>query len=287
MDIPGEIIIDPKTFLKEQFTLPPLPEIVLNIQKTINSSDATVNNISALIKRDPSLTAQVLKVVNSAYYGFRNEVSDIKFAVAYLGIHEIYNMVLSFSVVDTLGVNNSSELEDFWTHSIFTALCAKVLTKKFEPLLEPGQVWIGALLHDIGKLVYFKFFPAHFHAILNHAKKRGQLYEEIEKKLPIPSSAYIGTLLCQRWGLPSIVAEACEAHIPGTITAENPSINDYKKIIFGANLMAVFAAEELSSETKKKVFQTLSSLFTIEEDPLMEFMGKMYDLKKEVEKYKW
>lgn len=287
MDIPGEIIIDPKTFLREQFTLPPLPEIVINIQKTINSSDANVSNISTLIKSDPSLTAQVLKVVNSAYYGLRNEVSDIKYAVAYLGIHEIYNMVLSFSVIDTLDVKSSGELEDFWTHSIFTALCAKTLTKKFEPLLDPGQVWIGALLHDIGKLVYFKFFPAHFHAILNHAKKHGQLYEEIEKKLPIPSSAYLGTLLCHRWGLPSIVAEACEAHIPGEITDKNPSINDYKKIIFGANLMAVFAVGELSGETKKKVFQTLSALFVIEEDPLMELMGKMYDLKKEIKKYKW
>ncbi len=287
MQIPEEIKIDPATFLKGHITLPPLPEIVINIQKIINSSDASVGNISALITHDPSLTARVLKVVNSAYYGLRNEISDIKFAVAYLGIYEIYNMVLSISTVETLEIKNASELEAFWSHSIYTALCAKCLTKKFEPLLDPGQIWIGALLHDIGKLIYFKFFPDHYNYIVQTAKKNGELYEDVEQQLSIPSSAYLGTLLCKRWSLPAVVADACESNIPSKVSDDNTTTNDYKKIIYGANLMAVFATNELSSETKKRIFNSLSSLFKIEEDQLLELMGQIYDLKQEVLKYKW
>ena len=196
-------------------------------------------------------------------------------------------MVLSISTIEALGIKEASELEAFWSHSIYTALCAKFLTKKFEPLLEPGQIWIGALLHDIGKLIYFKFYPDHYNYIVKTAKMNGELYEDIEQQLSIPSSAYLGALLCKRWGLPTVVADACESNIPNRVAGEDATISDYKKIIYGANLMAVFATNELSSETKKGIFNSLSSLFKIDEDSLLELMGKIYDLKQDGVKYKW
>ncbi len=284
----AQINIDPDTFLKQHHTLPPLPEIVMNIQQVIVSEDANVANISSLIIRDPSLTAQVLKTVNSAYYGFKQEVTDIKFAVAYLGIHEIYNMVLSFSVVGTLELNDNKMLDSFWNHSIFSALCAKFLAKKFEPLITPEKIWIGALLHDIGKLVYFKFFPEHFQFVTEYSKKNGQLYSEIEKKLPIPPSYSFGAILCKRWNLPSIISDACEAHTyKENGNPNDKTVDDFKKIIYGANLMAVLAGGELSDETKKRIFKQFAEIFNISEGELLELMGNIYDLKLEVTKFKW
>ena len=284
----AKIEIDPDTFLKQQHTLPPLPEIVTSIQQIIVSENANVNNISDLITRDPSLTAQVLKTVNSAYYGFKNEITDIKFAVAYLGIYEIYNMVLSYAVVGTLKVQETRMLDSFWTHSIFSALCAKFLAKKFEPLIAPEKIWIGALLHDIGKLVYYKFFPGHYQFIIEHAAKNGQLYRDTEKNLPIPPSHTLGTLLCKRWNLPTMISDACEAHTfdinDGSV---DKTVSDFKKIIYGANLMAVLASGDLSDETKKRIFKRFTDVFNISEGELLELMGNIYDLKLEVTKFKW
>ncbi len=284
----SKIVIDPETFLKHHNTLPPLPEIVMNIQQIIVSENANINNISSLIARDPALTAQVLKTVNSAFYGFKNEVTDIKFAVAYLGIHEIYNMVLSYSVVQTLNVRDSKMLDIFWSHSIFSALCGRFLAKKFEPLIAPEKIWIGALLHDIGKLVYYKFFPDHYQFLTEQAKINGELYSDIEKKYPIPPSHSLGAILCKRWNLPAMIGDACEAHtFDSGDGMSDKTINDYKKIIYGADLMAVLAGGELSDETKKKIFKKFTNVFCTSEGELLELMANIYDLKLEVTKFKW
>ncbi len=281
-----KITIDSETFLKHQHTLPPLPEIIINIQQTIVSDNATVTNISDLILRDPSLTAQVLKIVNSAYYGFQHDIVDIKFAVAYLGIHEIYNMVLSFTVVETLEINDAKTLEGFWEHSLFTAMCTRLLAKKFEPLLSPEQLWIGALLHDIGKLVFFRFFPDHYRYITGQATKNGQRYSEIEKSLPIPKSCTLGILLCKRWQLPMIIAHACDAYTFNSIEVEkNKTISDYKRIIYGSNLMALLAEGNLSEESKKGMFKRFSVIFNISEGELLELMGSIYDLKRDITQF--
>lgn len=285
MDLP-RIEIDPDSFLKHEYALPPLPEVVISIQRVINSESANVNNISSMIVRDPALTAQVLKVVNSAYYGFKNEITDIRFAVAYLGIHEIYNMVLSLAVVETLDVQDTKILESFWDHSVYAALCARFLAKKFEPLLAPEQIWIGGLLHDIGKLVLYKFFPDHFRIIRDQIKKTGLRYSLIEKKLSIPPAHYLGSLLCRHWNLPGIVSDACDAHSFMKESNKTSATRDFKRIIHGANLMAILAGDELSEGSKKSIFKEFSDIFQISESELLELMGNIYDLKLEISDFK-
>ncbi len=273
------IVIDPDTFLREHCALPPLPEVVVKIQALINTTDANIENISSLILTDPALTAQIIKIVNSAYYGFRNEIIDIKFAVAYIGFNEIYNIVLSLSVVETLNISELKELDSFWAHSVYCARCAKFLAKKFEPLLNPENIWLGAILHDIGKLVYFKFFPKHYKSIVEFSETSGKLYSEIEKEFEIPSSSYLGQLLCKRWNLPAIISDACEFHTLSDIN--NVQHNDFKKIICCANLVAVLTTAPLAENIKQEIFETLINTFNCSKEDWLTLMGEIYDLKQD------
>lgn len=271
------IVINPDSFLNQHCALPPLPQVVMDIQTLITTADANVENISGLIVTDPGLTAQILKIVNSAYYGFRREISDIKFAVAYLGFNEIYNIVLSLSVVETLNVHEVSELDSFWEHSLYCARCAKFLAKKFEPLLSPENLWLGAILHDIGKLIYFKFFPGHYKNIVEISEMSGRLYSDVEKDFDIPSSSYLGQLLCGRWNLPYIIKDACESHSLGDI--DDAMENDFKKIICCANLVSVLATASLSESVKQELLDTLMNLLNCSKEDWLTLMGEVYDLR--------
>lgn len=288
MDKLEKFEIDPATFLREHFTLSPLPDAVLKIQEIVNNEYVGVEAICELLLNEPVLSAHILKLVNSAYYGFRREVDDIKFAVAYLGIREIYNIVLSSSVVENLGVTEIKVLEKFWTHSIFTALCAKHLCRKFEPLLSPDRIWLGAILHDIGKLVYYRFFPDHYLAIVEFSKKKGCLSRDAEKYFSFPRSSVMGSVLCERWRLPSIVKDACECHsLEDLDTLDGGSRTDFKKIICSANLMSVLAADELNNDLKHEIFDKLAKKFNYSEKDFLKLMGEIYDLKIEVDNYRW
>lgn len=276
MTILDPIVINPDTFLKQQCSLPSLPDVVTGIQSLIGSGEATVENISGMIITDPGLTAEILKIVNSAYYGFRREISDIKFAVAYIGFNEIYNIVLSLSVVEALDVKDTKELDYFWTHSLYCARCAGLLAKKFQPLLNPSDLWLGAILHDIGKLVYFKFFPDHYRRIVKISESSGRLYSEVEKDHDIPSSSYLGQLLCDRWHLPEMIRDACGYHSLGDV--ESVMGDDYKKIICGANLVSVLVMATLIESEKQKLLKALMQLLGCSKEGFLTLMGEVYDL---------
>ncbi len=281
------IVIDPKTFLREHFSLPALPEVVTKIQQLIQSGDADMGDVADLVKSEPAVVAQVLKVANSAYYGLPREVPDVKFALAFLGFNEIYRMVLSLSVVNTLSIKEKGELDKFWFHSFYTALCTKHLAKKHEPLLSFEELWSAAILHDIGKLVYLKFFPDHYKAVQDFCKQDGSLFSEAERHFSLPPSSFLGTLLCDHWRLPNHIRSACEFHT----LRDLPNINRgsqsarFQRMICLGNVIAVLSANELKDATKREIASAVMAALGCAEPEFLGMMGDVYELKLDVEKF--
>ena len=125
------IEIDPNTFLREHCSLPALPEAVILVQRIIQDEGTGSAMVAQVISGDPSLAAQVLAVVNSAYYSLPKTTSNLKYAVAYLGLSVIQRIVVSVGVVNTIGIKEKKELKNYWHHSFSTALTTKYLAKKF------------------------------------------------------------------------------------------------------------------------------------------------------------
>ena len=290
MDKLDPIEIDPKTFLRQHFSLPALPKVVTEVQEVMQSDNVSVSRVVDIIQKDPALVAQILKIVNSAYYSFTQEISNIKFAVAYLGLHQVFHILLSFSVIDTLVIKEKSEMKQFWFHSFYTALCSKLLEKRLEPLLSFDELWSAAILHDIGKLVYLKFFPIHYKALKEYCNKNGSLFSEAEKHFSLPASAYLGTLLCDRWHLPVRLRDACECHGLSELIhlSGNRSSDIFKRIICLANLFACLSTNELNHDLKGKIIKTIMAAMNLSEEQFLTFMGEIYALKLEVENLnKW
>lgn len=279
---------DLAVMLDENLELPPLPQSLMKLQEVIHEPNVSIEKVCQILLKEPALTAKVLRSVNSAYYGFRREVDDIKFATAYLGIHEIYNMALAYSVVKTLALTDAVELDRFWNHSVLTAICAKHLARRFEPLLSPEQIWLGGLLHDIGKLAYLKAFPDQYRQIQDHRQTNGCLFSQSEKHFSFPSSAAMGVFLCERWRLPTIVKDACDGHqLEDLQKPGEGSRGDFRRIICAANLMAVLVGDDLHNDVKQSIYDALKVRFDLDERDFLKLMGEVYDLKLDLAKYEW
>lgn len=286
MTAPRPFTIDTEHFLHDHCTLPALPQAVSQIQAIIFTENVSISRVSKLIASDPSLVAQVLKVVNSAYYSLPREITNVNLAVGFLGIHETYRIALSISVMNTISSSDKTAFNAIWTHSVYTALTAQYLAKKYEPLISQGDLWAAAILHDIGKLVYLKFFPEHYKVIHEHKLSQGCLFHEAEEELGYAASSRMGMILADHWRLPQKVQQVCQRHtlkdLP-QLQTDSPE-NAFLRVIAVANLMAILASNGLSQDKKEAIKETICQTLNINETEFLVHMGAVYDLKDEVKK---
>jgi HD-like signal output (HDOD) protein len=244
-----------------------------------------MNQIADVISGDPAILAQVLKVVNSAYYGLPAEITKVRMAVAFLGLNEVYRIVLSLAVVNNMAIKEKKALDAFWFHSFFTATCAKHLAKRYEPLLSYEELWPAAMLHDIGRLVYLKFYPDHYTALADHCRNQGCTFSEAEAHFSYPQSAYFGSLLCGHWRLPRQIKKACEVHTLQDLLAhrENGPLKPLQRIICLANLVALLSTDHLNTDTKERIADAVKTDLGQDDEGFLALMGDIYELKADVE----
>ena len=275
------IDINPDTFLYEHCTLPSLPDVLMQLQEAMYSDDVSVDLVAELISRDTGLTAQTLKIVNSAYYSLPIQISEVKLAVAYLGINEVYRIVLSISVINTLTTENAEAFHEIWFHSLYAALCVKLIATKFDPLVNANELWAAGILHDIGKFIYLKFFPDHFQKVRAYAHAQGIQFSTAEEHFDNPTSAYMGTLLCDRWRLPSIVHKVCAIHNLKQLSESNIDKPDrtFIALVSVGNMLAVLANENLTKKTREQLSKKIIEHLKLSEDEFLLLMSEITELK--------
>lgn len=184
-----------------------LPHVMGRILEVAASEQASASDLSDEIARDASLTAKILKIVNSAFYGFYREIALLNDAVVVLGFAEIQRISLAISVVGMLGGEKRIR---FWNHCFHTAAIAELLERD---LGRGGQgAFTAGLLHDIGRAVLDQHFPQLFAAVLAKELEQGCTSAEAEEALLDTTHAEIGFWLAERWHLPPTVAEALRFH---------------------------------------------------------------------------
>jgi len=276
------IEINPKTFLREHCSLPALPEAVVSLQGMIQDEGSDSAMVAEIISGDPALITQVLAVVNSAYYSLPKTSSNVKFAVAYLGLSVIQRIVISVGVVNGMGIKEKKELKDYWYHSFYTALITKYIAKKFYRYLDPEGLWTASILHDIGKLVYIKFFPEHYRELKRFSKQNGCLFSEAEKHYNLPLSSYFGYLLCHHWRLPIEVETACEYHNLFHISKEG---SDFQLVIALGNLLATLSEGGINESCKNRIKEVTENILELSPENFISLMADVYELRSEAEQF--
>ena len=144
--------------------LPTLPRTVLKITELVNNPKSSAKDLARIITDDQVLTARLLKLVNSSFYGFPQRISTVTNAIVLLGFDAIRSLLLTTSVFDLFAGRNKKSKQDqekFWDHSLGCAVGAKVIGNylRYDKIEE---LFVSGLLHDIGKIVEMLFLPDEF-----------------------------------------------------------------------------------------------------------------------------
>jgi len=191
-----------------------LPEVALRVNEALNSSNPSNKELEEIIINDPALTAKILKIVNSSYFGFPATIDTVSRAITIIGLKELSILVLTTSVTTTFkGV--PAELIDmdiFWFHSITSAVLAKLLAKRLNHS-DHERLYIGGLLHSIGRLIYITQCPEISREILNQkAQGEGAIIAAEVENLGF-NYAELGAELLKIWQLPENIWQMINHHL--------------------------------------------------------------------------
>jgi len=210
-------MIDNMSALSEQIvenvnSLPQFPENVMLIQKLINDPSSDMPIIARQISMDPALTADLLKIVNSAQYMLSKKVDNISDAVKMMGIKGIKNLLYSYGTQKILG-DDTVEKKKLWEHSYKTAFYAYNLVKNFKN--EPGlldDVYIGGMLHDMGKIVFSNVHPDLLNKIKSFCSEKNLPVAAFEDISAGMNHAELGALIAEKWNFPDKLVAAIRFH---------------------------------------------------------------------------
>jgi HD-like signal output (HDOD) protein len=199
--------------------LPTLPRTVLRITELVNDPKSSAKDLSRIITDDQVLTARLLKLVNSSFYGFPQRISTITGAIVLLGFDAIRNLLLTTSVFDLFSNQKKTgklKQEKFWDHSLGCAVGSKVIGN-FMRHDKVEELFVAGLLHDIGKIVEMMFLPKQFSKVTNLIEDENILMLAAEEIILGYTHAEIGKLLGERWNLPpKLIRVIAHHHQPGS-----------------------------------------------------------------------
>jgi putative nucleotidyltransferase with HDIG domain len=213
---------DLKRIIARVEDLPTLPRTVLRITELVNDPRASAKDLSIIITDDQVLTARLLKLVNSSFYGFPQRISTVTGAIVLLGFDAIRNLLLTTSVLDLFPARIAHvrrDQEQLWDHSLACAIGAKSIGN-FLRHDKLEELFVAGLLHDIGKIVEMMFLPDEFARITERVRAEGVLISSAEQDLLGCTHADIGRLLAERWNLPPKLVDVIARH--HTPTAAGP-----------------------------------------------------------------
>lgn len=192
--------------------LPVLPRTYLALRGALANPNISLKNIVQIVESDVGISAKILQLVNSAFFGLPREISTLQTAVSFLGTQLVQNLVLSaevFKVFEKAAPIKGFSFEDLHLHS---QLAAKIAGRIPASSHIHGAAIVAALLHDMGKLVLAVRSPKHFERAVQGASEERQPLYLVEQQLIGVSHAEVGAYLLGIWGLPTPVVEAVAHH---------------------------------------------------------------------------
>ncbi len=201
-----------KKIIESLDELPTLPIVVTKLMQLVDNPLSTARDINNVIKTDQALTAKVLKLVNSAYYGFPRSIATVTDAVVILGFNAVRSLALGATVCKMFsGGSEEFNREDLWEHSIATAFAGRIIAKKVK-YKEEEQAFVSGLLHDIAKIIEDQIFHEEFINAVVKSKEEQISLLETEKEFIGMDHALIGRRIADKWKLPIIITKVIGYH---------------------------------------------------------------------------
>jgi putative nucleotidyltransferase with HDIG domain len=260
-----------QTIVKDIDSLPQFPQNIISVQKLLEDPKSEMSDIARLVSTDPAMTADILKLVNSAQYAQVKRVNNIAEAATILGIKGIKNLLYSYGTQKILG-DESEEQKKLWEHSYKTAFYAYNVVKNFSKnraILD--DVYVVGMLHDMGKIVFSKSQPELINKIKSLCEEKTLSQITLENLSAGMNHAEIGALIAEKWNFPAAIVTVIRFH-HDPLSAP-PEFIDLVGAVYIANMMCLleegFVIEEQFNSTvlarfglSKSQLKTIQRKFT-------------------------
>ncbi len=198
---------------KSEIQIPSLPDIYYDFKEAMDDPEGSFEEVSNIISTDPGLSTRLLRIVNSAYFGFPSKIETISHAIGVVGLEQLNNLVISTVIMERFkGIPNSIlNMESFWKHSIACGLGAKIISSHAGEL-NKERFFVAGMLHDIGRLIIALTSPFNILSVFMRCKSENIPLQESEKDILGFTHAEVGNHLLNNWGLPVFLQEVVGNH---------------------------------------------------------------------------
>ncbi|MBN1411953.1 MAG: HDOD domain-containing protein [Spirochaetales bacterium] len=197
--------------VREVKSLPQFPENLIYLQKLISDPESKINEISRQVSSDPSLTAELLKLVNSPIYMVAKKVENISEAIKLVGMKGLRNLLYSYGSQMILG-KKYKEMKQLWNHSYKVAVYAYNIAKNFRKMDIIDDVFVGGILHDLGKIIFSSLHPNLLTKIQKFGTDKGIASDMLENIAGGMNHAEIGALIAEKWNFPDQLVASIKWH---------------------------------------------------------------------------
>ena len=205
-------------------SLPMAAGIVSEVINTIHDSSSSARDLAEIIENDPSISAKVINVANSALYGSSTTINSVKRAIVIIGFESIKELVLNTVLLHYFfdpELRSEVDRPGLWLHSVGTAHASKLIAERAN-MQRPDVAYTAGLLHDIGKVLLSNFFFKRYGKIVQLAAEKNCRIILAERSVLKADHTAVGKVLCDAWALPEdITAAILSHHDPMEATAEN------------------------------------------------------------------
>lgn len=194
--------------------IPSIPDVALKLSQELENPNITANKLGQLAQMDPKLTAQILRMCNSAHYGLSREVTNMKEAVAMLGLTTLKSLVyaiLSHQVLSNPVKGYGLQKGSLWRNALTGAVISRVLARSFTNI-EPDTAFTACILRDLGKLLLEQYVGDAFDKIESLASRQRLGFEQAERECLGFSHADLGAYLAEKWQIPSRLIHCIRYH---------------------------------------------------------------------------
>lgn len=203
-----------QSLVKESIELISLPDVYIRLRSVINSPNASMSDVAQIIVHDPAITARLLRLVNSSFFGLKTKIDTMTHAINMLGTQQVHDLVLATVVVDSFSgfTNDSFNIYDFWFNGVYCAVTARLLAYHCGDI-DTERPFVAGLLHNIGHLVTFQKMPEESKKAIELSKQNDMDLYLAEREVLGFDYALVGAELMREWQLPKSLQDITQYHI--------------------------------------------------------------------------
>ena len=182
-----------------------LPEVTVKIIEIVEDPDSTARDLHMVIKNDPALSAKVLKVVNSAFYGLPGQIGNVDRAIILLGMSAVKNIAVAASIARLFKTGKMSErfsAKDLWRHSVGVGVASRLIAKVGGQPAGLDEIFLAGLIHDIGVLVERQALPEQLSQVITRCSAKEGTFRELEAEIIGADHQAFGNALTTKWKFP-------------------------------------------------------------------------------------